>query len=291
MTKTTIDCQAEYRRKITLKTKLQFSVVALVVGLCSALNAAPVDVLSANYDNARTNGNLQESILNQSNLNQNSFGKLASFAVDGQIYAQPLYVSGVSISGAGARNVVYTVTMHNSVYAIDADALGSNTPLWQVNLGPSVPSSVLNFTDVLPEVGILSTPVIDLSRKAIYVVSDTLEDGAPVFRIHALALGDGDEMFGGPMVIAASVPGAGGGADNNGNLQFDASQQLQRPGLVLLDGAVFAAFGSHGDDGNFHGWMIGYDASNLRQQVAVLNTTPNSLGGSIWQAGRAPGRR
>ena len=187
----------------------------------------------------------------------------------------------------GIRDVVYTGTMHNSVYAIDAGAPASVIPLWQVNFGPSVPSSVLNFTDVLPEVGILSTPVIDLSRQAIYVVSDTLEGGTPVFRMHALSLTDGHEMFNGPVVIAATVAGGGAGS-NNGTLAFDASQQLQRPGLALVNGIVYAAFGSHADDGDYHGWMIGYDAGNLQHRVAVFNTTPNTVGGSFWQGGRAP---
>lgn len=249
--------------------------------------APPVQVLTANYDNERTNANLQERTLNPSNVNKDSFGKLGSFAVDGQIYAQPLYVSGVTIPGKGLRNVVYTVTMHNSVYAIDADAPGSLAPLWQVNLGPSVPSSVLEFSDILPEVGILSTPVIDPVRQVIYVVSDTLESGQPVFRLHALSLTDGHEMLNGPVKIAAAVAGVGDGSNDNGTLPFDALQQLQRPGLVLANGNVYVAFGSHGDGGSFHGWMIAYGAADLRR-VAVFNSTPNTYGGSFWQAGRAP---
>ena len=246
-----------------------------------------VNVLTANYDNSRTNANLNETLLNPSNVNPGAFGKIGSFPVDGQIYAQALYATGVPIVGKGVHNVVYVATMHNSVYAIDADAPGSIVALWQVNLGASVPSSVLNFTDILPEVGILSTPAIDLSRQVIYVLSDTLEGGVPVFRMHALSLSDGHEMLRGPVVIAASVPGVGAGS-NNGTLSFDALMQLQRPGLALANGRVYAAFGSHGDGGNFHGWMISYDASDLRRQVAVFNTTPNTYGGSIWQAGRAP---
>jgi uncharacterized protein (TIGR03437 family) len=248
---------------------------------------AQVNVLTANYDNSRTNSNVSETVLSPSNVTADSFGKIGSFPVDGQIYAQPLYAAGVPIPGLGTRNVVYTVTMHNSVYAIDADAPASVVPLWQVNLGPSVPSSVLDFTDILPEVGILSTPVIDLGQQVIYIVSDTLEDGVPVFRMHALSLADGHEMFHGPAVIAASVPGTGAGSEN-GTLPFDASLQLQRPGLALVNGIVYAAFGSHADDGNYHGWMIGYAAGDLRRRVAVFNTTPNTWGASFWQAGRAP---
>ena len=264
-----------------------FSFLSLSLLFTPGSLLAQVNVLTANYDNSRTNANLNETRLNPSNVNSDLFGKIGSFPVDGQIYAQALYATGVPIVGKGVHNVVYVGTMHNSVYAIDADAPGSIVPLWRVNLGAPVSSSVLNFTDILPEVGILSTPVIDLSRQVIYVLSDTLEGGVPVFRMHALSLSDGHEMLQGPVVIAASVPGVGAGS-NNGTLSFDALMQLQRPGLALANGNVYAAFGSHGDGGNFHGWMIGYDASDLRRQVAVFNTTPNTLGGSFWQAGRAP---
>ena len=246
-----------------------------------------VNVLTANYDNSRTNANLNETRLNPSKVNSDLFGKIGSFPVDGQIYAQALYANGEPIVGKGVHNVVYVATMHNSVYAFDADSPDSIFPLWQVNLGPSVPSSVLDFTDILPEVGILSTPVIDLSQQVMYLVSDTLEGSVPVFKMHALSLADGHEMLNGPVVIAASVPGTGAGSQN-GTLRFDAWMQLQRPGLALLNGIVYAAFGSHADGGEFHGWMISYDASDLRRRIAVFNTTPNSYGGSFWQAGRAP---
>jgi uncharacterized protein (TIGR03437 family) len=249
---------------------------------------AQINVLTANYDNDRTNANLQETSLNQSNVNIASFGKIGAFPVDGSIFAQPLYASAVQVAGKGTYNVVFVVTMHNSVYAINADAPQSTVPLWQVNLGPAVPTSVLNFTDILPEVGILSTPVIDPRLQIMYVVSDTLEKGVPVFRIHALSLADGHEMMNGPVAIAATVPGNGSGSRSDGTLPFDGSWQLQRPGLVLLNGTVYLSFGSHEDGGDFHGWLIGYDATNLNHRVAVLNTSPNGLGASIWQTGRAP---
>jgi len=244
--------------------------------------------LTANYDNDRTNANLQETVLTQSNVNTDSFGKIGAFPVDGAIFAQPLYVSGVQIAGKGTCNVVFVVTMHNTVYAINADTPQSAIPLWQVNLGPAVPSSVLNITDILPEIGILSTPVIDSSLTTMYVVSDTLESGVPVFRIHALSLADGHEMMNGPTAVAATVPGKGAGSRPDGTLSFNALLALQRPGLALLNGTVYLSFGSHGDLGDFHGWLIGYDATNLSHRVAVLSTSPNGYGASIWQSGRAP---
>ncbi len=250
---------------------------------------AQINILTANYDNNRTNSNLSETALNPNTVTPAGFGKIGTFPVDGQIYAQPLYVSGVQIAGAGKRNVVYVATMHNSVYAIDADASESTQPLWTVNLGPSILSAMFNFTDILPEVGILSTPVIDPAQGVIYVVSDTLNsNGAPVFSLHALSLADGSEQVSGPVRISASVSGTGDGSDDNGLLALDASLHLQRPGLALANGELHVSFGSHADAGDWHGWLVSYDASNLQRQTRVFNTTPNGWGGSIWQGGRAP---
>lgn len=253
----------------------------------SAVCFGQVSVLTANYDNNRTNSNTSETILNPGSVNGNSFGKVGTFPVDGQIHAQPLYVPGVQISGA-TYNVVYVVTMHNSVYAINADTPQSTTPLWTVNLGPSILSTVFNFTDILPEVGILSTPAIDPARGVIYLVADTLQNGTPAFFLHALSLVDGSEQLNGPVQITASVPGTGAGADNNNNVALDPLFHLQRPGLALTNGQLYIMFGSHADTGYWHGWIVAYNASNLQQQTAVFNTTPNGEAGSIWQAGRGP---
>ena len=260
-------------------------VCSLTLSILGAPASAQVSVLTSNYNNERNNWNNHETVLTPAVLNSKSFGKVGTFPVDGQIYAQPLYVAGLEIARV-VRDVVYVATMHNSVYAIDARAPQSTTPLWTVNFGASVPSSTIpNYADIVPEIGILGTPVIDPDRGAIYVVSETFENGAAVFRIHALSLTDGHEMFFGPTTISTSVPGAG---DGGNTVQFDASQLLQRPGLALANGVVYIAFGSHRDLYPWHGWMLGYNASDLRSQVAVLNVAPDGNGGSIWQCGRAP---
>ncbi len=263
-----------------------------LLGQCiAALTLAQVNVLNVNYDQQQTGANLAETSLTPQ-MNWSSFGKLGTLPVDGQVYAQPLYVTGVAIGGA-KYNVLYVATMGNSVFAFDADNPKSAAPLWQVNLGPTVPAGLFNFTDVLPEIGILGTPVIDLQRQVLYVVADTLPAGAfsiPVFQLHALSLADGHEMLGGPVQIAASVPGTGAGSsavDNHGTVAFDAFQQLQRPGLTLANGTVYIGFGSHADTGNYHGWLLGYDASTL-QQTAVFNSSPNGRQSAFWHSGRAP---
>ncbi len=261
--------------------------LAVSVLVAIACARGQVNVTTANYDANRTNSNPSETILSPNAVSSGSFGKIGAFPVDGQIYAQPLFISEVGIPGVGARNVVYVATMHNSVYAIDADAPQSTTPLWTVNLGPSILSAVFNFTDILPEVGILSTPVIDLSRSVIYVVSATLQNGAPSFRLHALSLSNGSEQLNGPVTITASMRGSGGGS-HQGVLALDPSLHLQRPGLALANGRLYIAFGSHADMGSWHGWLVSYDAANLQHQIAVFNSTPNADGGSIWQSGRAP---
>jgi uncharacterized protein (TIGR03437 family) len=253
----------------------------------TAIASAQVNVLNVNYDTHQTGANLQETSLSPG-TNWSTFGKVGTYPVDGQVYAQPLYVSGVAIGGVN-YNVLYVATMQNSVFAFNADAPQSPTPLWQVNLGPPVPAGLFNFTDILPEIGILGTPAIDATRQVMYVVADTLPPGAfsnPVFQLHALSLVDGHEMFGGPVQVAASVPGTGA-ASSNGTIDFDASQQLQRPGLMLANGELYIAFGSHADAGNYQGWMLQYSPTTL-QATAAFNSAPNGRQAAFWHSGRAP---
>ncbi len=257
---------------------------------------AQVDVLTANYDNNRTNANLGEFVLNKANVNPNQFGKLYSLAVDGDVYAQPLYKRGVEVAG-GARNVLFVATMNNSVYAFDADANSSTAPIWKRNFGVAVDPNVFsqvgfNYTDLLAQIGILSTPVIDPSTNTLYVVHFTFTDSGNgnvyAYYLHALDLATGAEKFNGPVQIQASVPGTGwGGLDKivNNQLSLTAGQHLQRAGLLLLNGTVYIAFGSIGDFPPWHGWLLGYDAATLNQ-TAVFNTTSNNGGASIWQGGR-----
>ena len=235
---------------------------------------ASASVLTYHNDVQRTGLNANETVLSPSNVNASSFGKVFSYAVDGQVYAQPLVVAGLSNIAGGTHNVVFVATEHNSVYAFDADGL-SQSALWQKNLGPSAPSNVVE--GVAPEKGITGTPVIDPATDTLYVVAET-QGG--IFNLHALDLHGGSEKFGGPVQVTATV--AGTGFDSlNGSLTLEPTC-LQRPGLALVNGVVFIAFG-----GCPHGWLLGYDAASLRQ-VSKMNTTPNGGGGALWMSGGAP---
>jgi uncharacterized protein (TIGR03437 family) len=262
--------------------------ILLTAALLVPAVLAQQNVLTGGYDNYRTNANQSETILTSTKVNSNNFGRLFSLSVDGQIFAQPLYQQNVAIAGHGTHNVLFTATMHNTVYAFDADTPA--TPLWSVNLGPSVPTSNYQsdtgvYTDITPENGILSTPVIDPSTGTLYCVAATYENSSYIYRLHALDTSSGAERFGGPAAIQMRTPGLG--IDSvNGTVVFDGSQHIQRPALLLSNGYIYIAFGSHGDASPYHGWVVAYSAQNVTNQVAVMNSSPNGNEGAVWQSGR-----
>jgi hypothetical protein len=252
--------------------------------MCGCLAFAQVDVLTANYNNNRTSANLEESTLTPDTVLPASFGKLAAFPVQGQIYAQPLVVTGLDAPACGTCDVVYVATMMNYVYAFNASTL-SSTPLWSVKLGTPVPVSLLGLNAIDPLVGILSTPVINRARGAMYVLVDRLRNGRPMFQLHALDLATGAEIMNGPTDISATAPGSGD-ATVDGLIPFDASQHIPRPGLLAANGRVYLAFGSIFDRNPYHGWVLSYSLDDVRQQVAVFNSTPDGGRGGIWHSGR-----
>jgi hypothetical protein len=245
-------------------------------------------MLSWHADAGITGQNSSETMLTTANVNQNTFGKLFSYALDDQSFTQPLYVANVTFPGAGAHNAVYVTTESNTVYAFDADG-SVQTPFWQKSLMPSGATPVDGTKTggiggpITPNVGITGTPVIDGSSGTLYVVSVTQESSGVVHRLHALDITTGNEKFNGPVVIQASVPGTGTGA-SAGQIAFEPKLQLQRSALALVQGVVYIAWASYQDSGNYHGWIIGYDASTLHQ-VCVWNSTPNGGRGGIWMAG------
>jgi hypothetical protein len=240
-------------------------------------------MLRYHNDAGITGQNLNETVLSPSNVNATQFGKLLSYALDGQSFSQPLYVSNVPVPNQGKHNLIFAATEHDSVYAFDAD---TQATLWAVNFTnpaagvTTVPAGDLatGLSPIQPEIGITGTPVIDGSSGTLFVVAMTKENGAYLHRLHALDITTGKEKFGAPVVIQASVPG------NGGQVIFDSMHQLQRPSLFLSGGVVYICFGSYSDWNPYHGWIIGYDSFTLAQ-VAVWNATPNGAEGSFWQGG------
>ena len=256
---------------------------------------AQTSVTTQHYDIARTGANTNETILTPPNVNTNTFGKLFSQPVDGYVYAQPLYMAGVKM-GPGTpqagttHNVVFVATEHDSVFAFDADnSNGANaSPLWQVSLLGSGEATVLAADvfndDITPEIGITSTPVIDPSSNTIYVVAkSTVANSTFIQRLHALDITTGQEKFGGPVALSASVPGNGNGS-SGGTLNWDPLWENNRAGLLLLNGIIYIAFGSHGDLGPWHGWILAYSASTL-SPTGVWSSSPNAAGAGLWMGG------
>jgi hypothetical protein len=233
------------------------------------------NVLTQHNDTARTGLNAEERTLTPALVSSGHFGKVYARDVDGQVYAQPLYVSDLD-----GKNVVFVATEHNGIFAFDADA-PNGEPLWNRNLGPSVPAADTQCGDLTPEVGITSTPVIDLEHRTMFVVAKTKENGRYAQRLHALDIATGAERA--SIEITASAPGTGTGSVN-GRITFDPLIELNRPGLLLLNGVVYLAFASHCDKGAYHGWVLGYDAATLAPRGVHL-TTPDGEEGGIWHGG------
>ncbi len=244
------------------------------------------DVLTYHNDNARTGQNLNETTLTPANVNSSQFGELFQLSVDGKVDAQPLYASSVAIPGQGTPNVLYVATENDSVYAFNAN---NGAQLWQVSLiGPGETTSDNHgCTQITPEIGITSTPVIDRTsgpNGAIYVVGMTKDASSAYHQwLHALDMTTGAELFGGPTEVQASYPGTG--ANTNGtNVIFDPGQYAERAGLLLLNHVIYTSWTSHCDFTPYTGWIIAYSESTL-SQVNVLNLTPNGSDGSIWMSG------
>jgi hypothetical protein len=286
---------------------------------------AQVNVTTYHYDTAGTGQNLNETRLTPANVNPTEFGKLFSYPVDGFVYTQPLYLTGVFVPGRGARNVLFVATEHDSVYAFDADnpdpATGGGK-LWQrafINPGAmitTVPTADVYppaTPDIQPEIGITGTPVIDYDAPGgtgtLYVVVKTKEvrrdAGQPnnhyVQKLYALDVSTGadriaprligDTIFNGsgPYIHAAAnpcVPGTGDGSQG-GQVCFNALRQLNRMALALVNGLIYVAYASHGDQRPYHGWVFAYNATDLSLNARFNNTPSGNLAG-FWEGGGVP---
>ena len=293
--------QSGFMSRARLSLKAVVCTLVLGTSLCfPSLSCAQTSVTMERYDTSRTGANLNETILNTSNVNASQFGKLYSYTVDGSIYAQPLYVPNVTIPGKGVHNVLYVATMNDEVYAFDADSNAVNGGLlWYDNFtNPSAGITAIpianivgsNDLNIVGNVGIESTPVIDLTSNTMYLIARTMEVSGSttnyVPRLHALDITTGAEKLGGPVVIQGSVPGTGEGS-SGGTLTLSTWFQNQRSSLVLVNGLVVFSWASHEDDYAWHGWVMAYDAQTL-QQTSVFCSTPNGSFGGIWMSGRGP---
>ena len=259
--------------------------LALSLRPSEALLAA--DVLTAQYDNARTASNPSEVYLSTINVNPARFGKLFTRTLDGWVFAQPLYMKNVAVPGHATVNLVFVCTAHNTVYAFDADNAAVSAPYWSRNLGPSdTTPNTFASPNSEDETGIVATPVIVPALHALYVLVATREFGQRVFRLHALDISTGQEQFGGPVVVAGHVVGNAPDAVN-GLVNFNPTFHLQRSALAYVNHTVYVGFAGVRDIPPFHGWLFGYDAATLNQ-TAVFDITPNGYGGGIWHGGRAP---
>jgi hypothetical protein len=285
--------------KSTSTWRLQFAMLLPVLSLLVFGAQAQTNVVTQHNDNSRTGQNLKETNLTPANVNRDSFGKLFSYSIDGQAYAQPLYVASVTMGSGTAQagtthNVVFVATAHDSVYAFDADSNGGSnaSPLWKITLldsahgagsgATTVPYGDVSTDDINPEIGITATPVIDTASGTLYVVGKTKENGNYFQRLHALDITTGKEKTS-PVTLSAQVNGNGNGS-SGGVLRFDAKLENNRAGLLLLNGIVYIAFAAHGDQGPYHGWILAYNAATL-QQTSVFCATANGAASGIWMSG------
>ena len=255
------------------------------------VSAAPVfkGVLTYHNNNLRTGLNPSETTLTLKNVNSTMFGKLFTISTDGRVDAQPLYAPNISIPGNGTHNVLFVASEHGTVYGFDAD---SGSTLWHVttlNAGET-PSDDRGCSQVTPEIGVTSTPVIDLTagtHGTIFVVAMSKDmSGNYHQRLHAMDITSGAEEFGGPVDVVAKYPGTGDNSQG-GYVIVDPKQYKERAGLLLLNHILYTSWASHCDIRPYTGWIIGYNESTLAQQ-SVLNITPNGNEGAIWAAGAGP---
>ncbi len=256
----------------------------------------PGDAITWRYDNSLDGLNSNETTLTTANVNSTTFGKVGEFTVNGRIDGEVLYIGQISISGV-MKNVIYFATENDMVYAVDADSISGSTAtvLWSASLVPSgeapaIPKQTGSTCGNVSPQGVQGTPVIDRSRNAIYAVSKTMSSATNTtqyFRIHALDLTNGNELFGGPTTVSATYPGTGGNA-SGGVVTFSARDQSNRPGLLETGGNIYVAFGGQsGDCGLYSGWLISYSADTLAPGDAI-DLNPNSSQGGMWNSGASP---
>lgn len=283
------------RKERIAKFAMAFILFCLPVAGVLAQTPTPVTVPTWRYDLAHSGANTDETALTLANVNVNTFGKLFSLQVDGSVYAQPLYVPGLTMSDGKVHNVLFVATENDSIYAFDADTNGgaNANPIWQISLltaahgagagATAVPYTDAGSPDIAPLIGITGTPAINTATNTMYVVSNTKENGVYFSRLHAINILTGAEQSHSPVAVTATVSGTGQGS-SGGNLAFDPLVENQRPALDYYNGYVYIGYAAHGDVGPWHGWLFAYNASTLAQ-TAVICLSPNGTGSGIWGSG------
>jgi hypothetical protein len=277
------------RFRSLMQVAVFLSGIIWLISTSSALASGQETVTTYHYDNYRTGWNQNETTLTPTNVAGASFGLLQTVTVDDQVDAQPLYVPSVNITTGnyqGTHNVVYVVTGNNSVYAIDAE---SGTVLLSVNFGPPV-KAPLGCHNNGPNVGITSTPVIDLTSNIMYLMVYTGGPSGAKYTIHGLDIGSLTDRVT-PQVVVASHT-----LTNGTTFNFNATYERQRPALLLANGTVYAGFGSFCDLATnvSRGWLLGWQTGTLaplasNQLMDTQATSPNTFFlSSIWMSGYGP---
>ncbi len=272
------------------------SCFAVWLFLSSTVAVAQVAVTTYHNDSYRSGSNTQETVLTLSNVTMQSFGKRFTFAVQGYVYAQPLYLPGLTIGGT-VHNVLFVATEHDQVYAFDVN---SGQQLWRTNflsiagiryvISP-VSSGDVGCGDLVPEIGITGTPAMDTTTGTMYLVAKTKQYDAVTHTtsfyqtLHALDVKTGLDKVA-PHIISATAHGNGTGSIG-GILTFDPLVEAQRSALLLLNGQVVIAWASHCDLGNYHGYVMSFNESNLLPKSVYVDT-PNGYEGGFWGGGAGP---
>ncbi|MCU1495962.1 MAG: bamB 2 [Acidimicrobiaceae bacterium] len=275
--------RSQSRRSLTFRLVTSAVVAASLGGTTLAAlvaTSAKADTLQMSGDNLETGWYPSESQLAPSAVTSGDFGQLFSTSVVGHVYAQPLVSQGTLLAA----------TEQNDVYGLDPS---TGVIKWSDNFGaPWNPLQQLNCGDLTPYMGITGTPVIDQATDTAYFVADTGTgpNGSAVYYMEAVNVATG--------ATAAGWPASGvliqGSADDDPGTVFDAEYEAQRPGLVLVNGVVYAAFGAHCDLGNWTGWLVGVSTSTASITTMWATETgidlPNGGGGKggVWQSGGAP---
>lgn len=243
-------------------------VLLAVIALFALVAPAYADEVTAAHNPLRTGWDDAEPGLAPSQVTATDFGQLFSASVDGQVYAQPVVAGGI----------VVTATENNKVYGLDA---ATGTRKWNVDLGPAWPVSTVSCGDLTPTVGVTATPVYDPSTGTVYLtskVNDGPDPQHPHWYLHALDAASGAERAGFPTTIK-------GAPTNNPTVPFNPMTAQQRPGLLLLDGVIYAGFASHCDYTPYVGYVVGVNASTGKQTTMWSTEAGVSDEGGIWQSG------